>query len=292
MAPLRPRISLLVTDLDNTLWDWFHMWHSSFSAMLEHLSEMSGVPSSVLEGEMREVHRRHGTTEYSLLLDELPSLRSECAGLRPLEVFDAAVHTLNHVRKRSIHLYRGVESALTEVRRRGVPIVAYTESIAYWTEWRIRETGLDGVVDVLYSSPDHDFPEGVTPEDLRRYPPQEYGLVETVHRHTPQGRLKPDPAILGAIVDEYSKDPEDVVYIGDSLMKDVAMAQEIGVHDVHARYGVSQDREGYELLRRVSHWSTEDIERERRLARRPVVVPTWTARECFSEVLDMFEFQG
>ncbi|MDA2810664.1 hypothetical protein O4J56_08460 [Nocardiopsis sp. RSe5-2] len=47
-----------------------------------------------------------------------------------------------------------MEEALGEVRRRGVPVVAYTESIAYWTEWRMRETGLDGMVDILYSSPD------------------------------------------------------------------------------------------------------------------------------------------
>jgi len=76
MTASRPRVTVLVTDLDNTLWDWFHAWHASFAAMLLRLSDMTGLAPSVLEGEIRRVHQLRGTTEYSLLLTELPSLRA------------------------------------------------------------------------------------------------------------------------------------------------------------------------------------------------------------------------
>ncbi len=33
----RPR-RLLITDLDNTLWDWFEAWYESFSALLDGLA--------------------------------------------------------------------------------------------------------------------------------------------------------------------------------------------------------------------------------------------------------------
>ena len=44
MEATRPRARLLVTDLDNTLYDWFDIWHSSFSALLEEVARISGLP--------------------------------------------------------------------------------------------------------------------------------------------------------------------------------------------------------------------------------------------------------
>ena len=41
------------------------------------------------------------------------------------------------------------------------------------------------------------------------------------------------------------------------------MAQQAGVTDVHALYGASQHKPEYELLRRVTHWTPEMVERER-----------------------------
>ena len=39
---------LLITDLDNTLWDWFAAWYESFSALLDGLVALSGVERTVL----------------------------------------------------------------------------------------------------------------------------------------------------------------------------------------------------------------------------------------------------
>ena len=290
-APRR-RARLLVTDLDNTLWDWFDVWHESFSAMLERLIELSGVPAEELEAEIREVHQRRGTTEYSYLLNELPSLRAATKSDRePLEVYDDAIHILNKVRFSHTQLYPGVAATLRSIREQGVPIVAYSESLAYWTEWRIRRTGLDGVIDVLYTSPDHDFPSGVSANKIRRRPATEYGLRETKHRHVHQGLSKPNSAVLTGILEEFDTEPDDAVYIGDSLMKDVAMAQSVGVIDVHASYGVAQQRSGYGLLRRVSHWTDADIERERRLQSGCTIIPSYELKSSFVELLDLFDFR-
>jgi FMN phosphatase YigB (HAD superfamily) len=57
-------------------------------------------------------------------------------------------------------------------------------------------------------------------------------------------------------------------YVGDSLFKDVAMAREVGVFDIHAKYGESQRREEYSLLRHVSHWTEADVQREKAVIER------------------------
>ena len=68
------------------------------------------------------------------------------------------------------------------------------------------------------------------------------------------------------------------------------MAQQAGVLDVYAKYGESQSRAGYDLLRRVSHWSDDDVAREREIAQSAeIVVPTLTCDHSFDEVLTTFE---
>jgi phosphoglycolate phosphatase-like HAD superfamily hydrolase len=290
--PSNPRVSLLVTDLDNTLFDWFSMWYASFGSMLSALSEMSGLPQTVLEQEIRIVHQRRGTSEYSYLLNEIPSLQALHPGEDVATVYGEAIHRYRSARKATAALYPTVRDTLLAVQHAGVPVVGYTESREYYTTWRLRELGLDGVLDYVYSPQDHDFPDGVSPAALRSRCTEDYGLRHTQVRHTPEGVHKPSANILRSIVDAFAVPPSRVVYAGDSLMKDVAMAQSVGALDVLAEYGISQHKEGYELLRRVSHWSDEDVERERQISEAGVDPPSYRLRENFSELLELFDFQG
>lgn len=285
------RRRLLITDLDNTLWDWFESWYQSFSALLDQLVDLSGVDRKTLENEIKSIHQSRGTTEYSNLVREVPSLIKFAGEEDPMQIFNAALHAQNSRRKASIELYPGVKEALERLKREGVQIVAYTESGAFWTEWRIRNTGLDGVIDVLYSSEDHDLAAGVDTSDLRtgHYDNSDYGLQKTRHSRIPVGVLKPNAAILKSILEENKAAPDEAVYIGDSLMKDIIMAQDAGVLDAHAEYGVVQNKGEYNLLRQVTHWTDEDVERERKIAASAeVVVPTVTCRSSFVEVLPLF----
>lgn len=284
--------SLLITDLDNTLWDWFAAWHASFSALLTNLERLSGIPASQLEPEIRRIHQLRGTSEYSYLLNEIPSLLEASGDIDPLTRYDEAVHAQNSARIENTHLYPGVESTLLELRSRGFMVVAFTESVAYWTEWRIRHTGLDGLIDVLYSAPDHDLPTGVTFESLRRGQPDDYGLKSTEHRHIPKGEVKPSEIILRSILKDCDKTPEEAIYVGDSKMKDIAMAQSVDVTDVHAKYGEPQQRPEYALLQRVSHWPDRDVQREQHLTKSREVSPTHVLNDGFDGLLDLLDTEG
>lgn len=286
----KPQVALLIVDLDNTLWDWVDVWVNSFAALLDALVHDTGLDEELLKKEMRAVHRRRGTTEYSWLLDELPSLSPFLNGQLPHERFDSALHAQNSVRKHETQLYPTVLSTLRYLRTRGVKIVGYTESLWFWSEWRIRETGLDGVLDAVYSSPDHDMPAGVSPKQRRTLSEDKYHLKKTVHQEAPRGILKPNPHVLEAIINEYAADSSGIAYVGDNLSKDIAMAQAVGVFDVHAAYGEAHKRPEYQLLVDVTHWTDEMVERERET--RPGVLPTpsFVLREAFAEILDMFEF--
>lgn len=284
--------SVVVTDVDNTLLDWVSLWHATFSAMLEHLLSKSGANRETLLDEIKAVHQKHGTSEYAFLIEELPSLREAAGDVPPAEFFEDAIAAYGRVRSRELRLYPGVMDTLVELRRRGVLIIAYTESLAYYTGYRFRKLGLDHVVDYLYSPADHELPRGLSADEVRRYPASHYELALTKHFHTPAGELKPNPHILLEILAGVGASASDAVYVGDSLTKDVAMAQSANVLDAFAAYGAAQNSEAYELLRRVTHWPDEAVTSEKEMVARPTITPALTLSTGFGELLDKVDFSS
>ncbi len=104
----------------------------------------------------------------------------------------------------------------------------------------------------------------------------------------PAGETKPDPRVLQDIVRRERTDVVSTAYIGDSLAKDVLMARRAGCFAIWARYGVSNDQEMYSKLVKVSHWNSEDIIREKRLAvDAAAVAPDFVCQNSIKELLEV-----
>lgn len=262
---MTPRKTTLITDFDNTLYDWFHVWHQSFDAMLTEIKRISGLGDDVLLPQIRQIHQRHGTSEYSYLIEELPALQAAFPGKDLRVVFDEAIHLYRRARKSSLALYPGVIETLTNLRAKGVLIVLYTDSLAYYTNFRVRRLELDALVDFLFSPPDHELPPGQT----SHVDNPDANLLHAKHLYLPKGVRKPDPAALLDIVRDIGRTPEECIYLGDSPKNDIAMAQDARVLDVLAAYGAVQEHPGYDLLRKVSHWPESAVQLEKRIELNP-----------------------
>lgn len=287
----KPRVSVVLLDLDNTLWDWQEIWYRSFRAMLDEIVRISGIPEEELHGPISEVHKKHGTSEYAFLLGELDLLKEKHPGEDLTKVYASAIKAFREARRSALQLYPSVFETLWAFRDAGCLVIGYTESQAYYTNYRMRRLGLDGLLDYLYSPADHDLPEGMTREQIRHYRADTYQLKRTVHRHTPPGELKPNPAVLNSILKDVGALPEDSIFIGDSQMKDIAMAQACAVKDVWAKYGVAQHRPEYSLIRAVTHWTPEVVAREKKIAEEGAdIASTYVLDHSFSQVLALFDF--
>lgn len=286
---MKPRKTVSITDLDNTLFDWVHLWHACFSAMLEKIIGISGVSEITLKAEIKSVHQIHGTSEYSFLVEEIPSLLKKFPDQDLTKIFAPAFAVYREQRRKELKLYPSVAETLLKIKGTGTKIIGYTESMAFYSNYRVRRLGLDGIFDTIFSPADHDIPRGMTVDQIRKYPGTNYEFAYTKHQNTPRGELKPNKDILLSIVNHVGANIEDCVYVGDSLVKDVAMAKDAGISDVWAKYGLSQHTEAYQLLREVTHWSDSDVEREKKISERDVV-PSIELTTSYSQLLDNFQF--
>jgi len=264
-------IKLVVLDLDNTLYDWVGYYVPAFRAMLAELSRITGLPENELKASFQRVHQRHGTSEYAFAIEELDVLQERDRDLsipERLKKYATAIEAFREVRAERLCLYPGALEVLRVLCRRDLQLVAYTDAMMFYATRRLKQLGVEHFFSGLVAPRDHGLPPGVRPEWVRssddesKYQP----LIPHVEELEP-GLAKPNPEILLEIVRDFDTRREATVYVGDSLHKDVYMAQLAGVHDIYASYGRSYPREYFAELVEITHWTAEDVARERDLHR-------------------------
>jgi phosphoglycolate phosphatase-like HAD superfamily hydrolase len=289
---LKMKVSLIITDIDNTLYDWLQIWYCSFSAMLKVLVSQSEVPQSILEAEIQSVFQKHGTAEYGYVLQELPSLRKKHPHEDLAFIYDDARKAYSTARMENLRLYPGVLETLQKLKRTGCLIVGFTESMGLYTSRRIRTLGLDGVFDYIYTPPDHFIPPEIDVVSIHQHPEDHYELQNTIYRIIPKNERKPTPKILAKIIgdDGIRAGNEKTIYIGDSLLRDIAMAQEAHVTDVFAKYGTAQNTEADALLRKVNHRINDAVACLKTINEKPEITPSYVLEYSFAELLELFKF--
>ena len=265
------------------------MWHSSFSPFLDEVVRISGLDRGHLKEDFRKIHQKYGTSEYGFRLRESELLKQSFPNENLEKKFYNAILREKEGRDTGLALYPSVIETLWSLKKTGVKIVAYTDSMGFYITMRLKRLGLDGLIDVVYTTKDHEVPETINVEEYRSRPAEFYELQITENRSIPQGEIKPNPRVLLDIVKDLKLSREECLYIGDSLDRDIAMAQDAGIDDVWAEYGKEINQEEYELLREVSHWSDDIIKREKQADQQKTITPTYQISK-FSEVLDKFEF--
>lgn len=99
---------LLITDLDDTLYDWIGFFIPSFYAMVDKVSSITGLPKQELLKEYKKLHQFYGSVEYPFVTLKLPSIINKYADKSESEIKDyleEAFHKFNSVRKQKLRLY-------------------------------------------------------------------------------------------------------------------------------------------------------------------------------------------
>src|SRR6266576_5011637 len=152
--------------------------------MMESIAEIAGIDVELLKPHIKAVHQKHGTSEYAFLLEELqPVIAPGRTVAQLMDMFAPAVAVFRENRRKHLALYPTVAETLLKVRGAGAVLIGYTESMGFYSNYRVRRLGLDGVFHEIFSPQDHDIPRNMTREQIRKYPAAHYELKFTKHSH-------------------------------------------------------------------------------------------------------------
>lgn len=259
-------IRLVILDLDNTLYNWVDYYVPSFRAMLAELVRLTGLSEEMLTASFKRVHQRHRTSEYAFAIEELDVLEPQVQRMTVPEILEKYRHAIDafrEMRASTLRLYPGVASTLRQLRAEGRILVAHTDAMMFYAFYRLRQLRIERLFDGLVAPRDHGLPAGVLPEWVRSHKnPDRYRPRVRYVRELDPMMVKPNPAIVRQIVEDFHVEPHEVIYVGDSPQKDVYMAQQAGVHAALAEYGRNHDPNNYRKLVEITHWTDEDVERE------------------------------
>lgn len=285
------KIELLVCDLDNTLYDWVGYFVPSFYAMIEKVIEITGCDKEVLLDDFQKVHQRHHDSEHPFALletDIVKSIFADCSHDEVLNVLDPAFYAFNSMRKQTLRLHDGVAETLRRLSDRQIQIVAHTEGKLFAVIDRLRRLDIEHFFSSIYCRE----------RPVSRHPDEEAAKIWLeafpLYKVTELGnhQQKPDPTVLLEICSKESVSPSEVGYVGDSVARDILMANRAGVFSIWAKYGAQHDRDDYARLVRISHWTDEDVEREIRLKEEARgVAPSFIAKNSFREVLKAIDLK-
>lgn len=286
-----PSIKLIMTDLDNTLYNWVDFYVPSFLSMVKELSSISGIDEDILKASFKRVHERHKTTEYTFSIQELDVLSDQTRSIRDREIlrkYATAIKAFRKRRKETLRVYDGVVDTLTILKQQGKTIAAVTDALRFHVEYRLRQLGIVDFFDVLVSPPDHSLPVGTSLEDVRFYASQEdYETKIPIKIDTIPAVRKPDPRFIIPLLERCGVHPKEAVFIGDSLVRDVLMAQNCGVHDILADYGRDYNSTNYAELLKITYWTEREVEEEKRL-RETKISPTFVV-SSFPRILEVIQ---
>ncbi len=286
MTPLR---RMLITDLDNTLYDWVGFFATAFAAMVDELQVLLGIGREDLLGEFKEVHQRVGDSEQPFAVLMLPVVRARF-GARPAAEIIAelapALHAFNAARNEHLRLYPGVGEALAELDRRGTVIVGHTEAMSANAWHRLVKLDVAHHFSRLYCLESDYQGHPIAGRQEQLAPPAD------VLRTVPRSERKPNPELLRDICAAEGVSASDALYVGDSISRDVKMAHDAGVTSAWAEYGRHHEGWQWDLLVSISHWTDEDVRREEALRDQSGDVRPDHVLARYDELLPLFDPAG
>ncbi len=181
-------------------------------------------------------------------------------------------------------LYDGVLSTLRYVHEQGTTVVAYTDAHASSALERLCRLDLTNVISKLYA-PQHDLDGGILESTIAlRNLANDYIFPLSANDR------KPNPQVLIDISNSHNVRIERTLYVGDSLVRDIYMANRAGAHSSWAKYGTDFDQQLWRQLVRVTHWTEKDVIRENELRSEASNASPEVTLLSFSDILDHFSF--
>jgi FMN phosphatase YigB (HAD superfamily) len=251
---------LLLTDLDNTLYNWVDYFAPSFRGMLHAISKKLDIKEDILIEEFKSVYTKYGSLEFSFTIQELESCKYlEEEDLNKIVELGRKVFKM--VRTKHLQPYEGVKETLIWCVNNDVKVIGITNAPLFHAQMRLKELHLDGYFYGLaawegHTSENKRFAEVINQKRID-------GKYNTKIKHTwslPENFIKPSAEGYLSIIKTINVSYKNIYVVGDSITKDLAPATEIGAKTIWAKYGLDFDEKNLNTLLKITPWSQQGIQ--------------------------------
>ena len=269
-------VKLIISDIDNTISDYFNNWGLAWDKGIERLAESRGIEKDKLYEEIREnaggYARFHNFPD---LLKETPSLSLE--GLSPeerarLEKIDAQIcHDVAKQYHEGNTVYEGVIATVRKARAAGAQFVLYTDSPVSGAIARLADMNFPlDMIDGLVCRADSTTEEVDGKVQFKKAPMQVTGGNYSDYRDALVAKLgdklvmnngdvwKPNMEVLQGILDRHGATPEETLMVGDSIKSDGG-AVRLGCHFAWQKEGSEVCEEAQTMYSKINEMSDYKI---------------------------------
>jgi len=278
-----PEKRALVADLDGTIYNWLDFFAPSFRWMVRVLARVTQLDEDTIIESFRRVYQRHRSLEYAFSIQELDiweSLEWSLEEIREKAV-EPARRTFVEVRRKHLRLYPNVRETLQWARDERLLIIGLSDAPEFQADRRLKFLRIARFFDRLRSWEGYDVPDYAPRDVLEKLEAGKYESRISLESFD-LSDAKPNPKTLRLILREFQLSPENVYLVGDSLWKDIGLAQSVGVHDIWARYATQAiNKENIDTLLRITPWTKEEFAKSQEA--KHLITPTYVIDD-FSEV--------
>lgn len=273
---MNPDKIVIITDLDNTIYDWVDSFAPSFRGMLHALADMWGegkLDESQLIKEFRILFQKHGTLEYEAQADELPifALKSKDEKKKiNAHIFGAFRNVARGSGKGGLRLYPGCIEFFMWAYENNITLLALTNAPLRIAKRRLLQLGVNrfysAIAGAMYAGQDVSKSDAEKRDDKQPSlfsdaisdffsPDSEMGCIYLLEL----GELKPNITGYKRLLADWGKSASRVYVLGDSLQKDLMPAKALGAITVWGRYGTVVQPENVETLLGITPWNPAQI---------------------------------
>ena len=253
-------VTLIVSDIDNTISDYFNNWGAAWGKGIEKLAESRGMEPEELYKNIREntggYARFHNFPD---ILKETPALSLEGKSAeerKRLEKSDAKIcHDVAKQYHEGNKMYEGVLATIRKAKAAGAQFVLYTDSPASGAIARLADMNFPlDLLDGLVCRSDNTTEEVDGKMQFKKAPLQVTGSNYDKYRDELVKKLgdklvinsgdvwKPNMEVMQGIMDRHGATPEQTVMVGDNIKSDGGIVR-LGIHFAWQKDGAEVSEE-------------------------------------------------
>lgn len=270
---------IILTDIDNTIYNWKDFFAPSFRAMVHVLSRETKIDEEEIINDFKRIYSDKWSPEYAFSVQELKICRTmSIERVKELVYLSKAV--FSRTRAKNLKPYNGVKETLKWAMKEGVLVIGVTNSPIFHAQRRLRRLNLDHLFFGLlgwdgYETSDDNCLTNIIKQQIKE---KTYtSRIQNLWRVCAE-ELKPNPICYRKIINDLGTSYTMTYVVGDSLWRDIKPALEIGVIGIWAKYGRECEPKSLETLFKIDKLSEEKISDiyDSRLANPPLVINTFS----------------